>query len=40
MGEIVNPGYYNESELAPWGFRKLGRNVKIAQCTHYITSWH
>jgi galactoside O-acetyltransferase len=31
MGEILNPGYYNESELSSLGFRKLGRNIKIAR---------
>ena len=31
MTEILNPGYYNESELASIGFRKLGKNIKIAR---------
>ena len=31
MNEILNPGYYDESDLDSVGFRKLGKNVKIAR---------
>jgi galactoside O-acetyltransferase len=31
MDEILNPGYYDESDLDSVGFRKLGSNVKIAR---------
>ncbi len=34
MNSIFNPGYYNEEELAGFGFKSIGTNVKIAKnCT-------
>ncbi len=31
MDNIFNPGYYTESDLTNVGFKKLGKNIKIAQ---------
>ena len=34
MSNPFNPGYYNESELAEFGFKSIGTNVQIAKnCT-------
>ncbi len=34
MSNSFNPGYYNEEELAEFGFKSIGTNVKIAKnCT-------
>jgi len=31
MENLLNPGYYTEKDLASVGFKKLGRNVRIAR---------